>query len=276
MSRLKQGIQIIMIFVLLFAVVGAPLVYMQYQNRHMLNEVRLAPMQPWQTDAKNEIAQDYNIWERIGIINQSVRVSSPFLSAFKDESIANQAIAEIIKAMEKQLTTLHEYHALPDLTFSDVLEASVSKETYTYKTETIRSDLSISVWAIHAEYESFHVYVYMDTKISALYDVTIQSKKNYFIYGKDISENGFLEYLQTFSPIPDVQEREEMYTAYGSYMGKTVALYLYSVNKETNKFTEYKFNERNKIDIGIPYGDMPNISVSDSDIPNSSTSDSGK
>lgn len=251
MSRLKQGIQIIMIFVLLFTVVVAPLLYMQHQNRHMLNEITLSPMRPIQTGGKDEPAQDYNIWEHIGIVNQAVEVSSSVLSAFNNENIANLAITEIIKAMEKQLTTLCEYHALPDLTFSDVLQVSVSKKTYTYKTETIRSDLSISVWAIDAEYENFIVYAYMDTKISALYDVVIQSKNDYFVYGNDISENEFLEYLLTFSPIPDMQKREEMYAANGYYMGKTIVLHLYSVNKKTNKFTAYRFSERNKSESSI-------------------------
>lgn len=264
MSSVKQTIKIIIIFVILFAIVGAPLVYMQYQNRHMLNEVRLTPMQSWLTNIKDEITQNYNIWERIGIINQAVRVSSPFTSAFKNESIANQAISEIIKTMENQLKMLIEFHALPELTFSDVLEVSIFKETYTCQTDKLYSDLSISVWAIDAEYKNFHVYAYMDTKVSALYDVTIESRKKYWVYGKEISENGFLEYLLTFSPIPDVKEREEVYTAYGSYMGESATLYLYSVNKETNKFTEYKFSGRNKSESSTASSGTTDIAISDS------------
>ena len=65
MSSVKQTIKIIIIFVILFAIVGAPLVYMQYQNRHMLNEVRLTPMQSWLTNIKDEITQNYNIWEPV-------------------------------------------------------------------------------------------------------------------------------------------------------------------------------------------------------------------
>lgn len=264
MRIVKQAISIIIMFVILFAIVGAPLVYMQYQNRHMLNEVRLAPMQPGQTNTKDETTQNYNIWERIGIINQAVRVSSPFMSVFKNESIANQAIAEIIDTMEKQLKTLIEYHALPELTFSEVLQVSIFRETYTCQTDNLHSDLSISVWAIDAEYKNFHVYAYMDTKVSALYDVTIESNKDYLTYEKKISEKGFLEYLLTFSPIPDVKEREEAYTAYGSYMGKTATLYLYSVNKETNKFTEYKFSGRNKSESSTASSGITDIAISDS------------
>ncbi len=276
MRIVKQAISIIIMFIILFVIVGAPLVYMQYQNRHMLNEVRLAPMQPGQTNTKDETTQNYNIWERIGIINQAVRVSSPFMSVFKNESIANQAIAEIIDTMEKQLETLVEYHALPELTFSDVVQVSIYRETYTCQTDKLYSDLSISVWAIDAEYKNFHVYAYMDTKVSALYDVTIESRKKYWVYGKEISENGFLEYLQTFSPIPDVKEREEVYTAYGSYRGESAALYLYSVNKVTSKFTEYKFSGRNKSQNSTAVGDATDISISGSGKQESGISDSGK
>lgn len=241
MHRLKQGMKIIIMFVLLLAVVGAPLFYTEYQNRHMINEIILSPMQPIHTNGENETEKDYNIWERIGIVNQSVKVRSSVLSNFKNEDIANQAVTEIAKTMEKQLTTLCEYNVLPDLTLSDVIQVSVFKETYTHQTEALRSELSISVWAIEAEYENYHVYAYMDTKLSALYDVTIQAKNHNFIYETDISANGFLEYLMTFSAIPNVQEREELFSANGSYLGQTIVLHLYSVNKETNKFTSYRF-----------------------------------
>lgn len=238
MNRLKQGINITVMFVLLVAVVGAPLFYMEYQNQHMINEVILSPMEPIQTGSDNITPQDYNLWERIKIVNQSVKVaSSSIITDFKNENVANQAITEIVKNMEKQLTTLCEYNALPDLAFSDVLQVSVFKETYILQTEV----LSISVWAIYAEYENYHVYAYMDTELSALYDVTIQAKKQNFIYETDISANGFLEYLMTFSAIPNVQEREELFSANGSYLGQTIVLHLYSVNKETNKFTSYRF-----------------------------------
>ena len=208
----------------------------------MINEIILSPMEPIQTGGDNVTPQDYNLWERIKIVNQSVKVvSSSIISDFKNENVANQAITEILKAMEKQLTTLCEYNALPDLVFSDVLQVSVFKETYTLQTEVLRSELSISVWAIDAEYENYHVYAYMDTELSALYDVTIQAKKQNFIYETDISANGFLEYLMPFSAIPNVQEREELFSANGSYSGQTIVVHLYSVNKETNKFTSYRF-----------------------------------
>lgn len=242
MNRLKQGIKIIIMFVLLIAVVGTPLFYMEYQNQHMIDEIILSPIEPIQTGGDNVTPQDYNLWERINIVNQSVKVvSSSLIADFKNENVANQALTEIIKTMEKQLMTLCEYNALPDLMFSDVLQVSVFKETYTLQTEALRSELSISVWAIEAEYENYHIYAYMDIELSALYDVTIQAKKQNFVYESDITANGFLEYLMTFSDIPDVQEHKELFSANGSYSGQTIVLHLYSVNKETNKFTSYRF-----------------------------------
>lgn len=276
MSRVKQAIKIIVMFVVLFMIVGAPLAYMKYQNRHMLNEVRLSSTQPQQTDNKGETVQNYNIWERIGIINQSVRVSSPLLSAFKNESITNQAIGEIIKTMEKQLAMLREYRALPELTYSEVLQISISKETYIYQTDALHSDLSISVWAIDAEYEDFYVCAYMDTKISALYDVTIQMKDSGLVYENQISKNGFLEYLQTFSPLPDVKEREEVYAVNDAYTAKEIVLRLYSVNTKTNKFTIYSFNDKNKFTDNTPHSYITDSSQSSSGESDSSISDDGK
>lgn len=243
MKKLKQGIKVIIMFVLLFAIVGTPLLFMEYQNRRIINEIVLSPMQPVQIDGKNELIQDYNIWERIGIITQTIKVRSSILTDFKNEEIANLAVTEIIKTMEKQLTTLCEYNALPELTFSNLIEASVFKETYAYQPEEISSKLSISIWAIQAEYEDYYIYAYMDTEMSALYDITILSQNDDFVYQPDISKNGFLEYLLTFSPVSDIYVGDELFMANGSYTEQIISLHLCSINEVTNQFTNYRFTD---------------------------------
>lgn len=259
MSRIRQAMLIIVMIAALLLIICVPLAHMQYQSRHIMNEVKLFPVNTQQTDNRGEVIQSYSIWERIGLVSQSVRVSSPLTSAFKSERIASQAIAEIIKTMGKQLQALQRYNALPELNYSEVLQASVAKETY-ISTDAHRSDLSLSVWAINAEYEDFRVYAYMDTKISALYDVTIKSKNAGLTY-ETVSglENGFLEYLQAFSPLPDMDEREEVYSVNDAYTANEIVLHLYSVNTKTGKLTIYNFNDRNKFT-----DSTPNSSIMDS------------
>lgn len=259
MSRIRQAMLIIVMIAALLLIICVPLAHMQYQSRHIMNEVKLFPVNTQQTDNRGEVIQSYSIWERIGLVSQSVRVSSPLTSAFKSERIASQAIAEIIKTMGKQLQALQRYNALPELNYSEVLQASVTKETY-ISTDAHRSDLSLSVWAINAEYEDFRVYAYMDTKISALYDVTIKSKNAGLTY-ETVSglENGFLEYLQAFSPLPDMDEREEAYSVNDAYTANEIVLHLYSVNTKTGKLTIYNFNDRNKFT-----DSTPNSSIMDS------------
>ncbi len=238
MINLKQCIKVILMFVLLIAVAGAPLFYTEYQNNSMINEFIISPVQ---TDGTNSTKQKYNFWERIGTVDKSVKIRTPLFSYFNYDNLAGKAEAEIIKSLEKQLTIVCEYNALPDLTFSEAKQLSVFKDTYTNMQSS--AELEISVWAIYAEYEDYHIYAYMDTETSALYDITILSKTDNFIFQSDISENGFLEYLLTFSPIPNVQERDELFSANGSYTEKTIVLYLYSVNKSTKQSTAYRFRK---------------------------------
>lgn len=238
MNKLKQCIKVILMFVLLTAIVGAPLLYKEYQNSRMINEFIISPLQ---TDVTNDTKQKYSFWERIGTVDKSVKIRTSILDDFNYGSLAVKAEAEIIKSMEKQLITVSEYNALPDLTFSEPQYVSVFKETYTKMSPS--AELEISVWAIYAEYEDYYIFAYMDTETSALYDITILSQTDNFIYQSDISENGFLEYLLTFSPIPNVQERDELFSATGSYTEKVIELYLYSVNKSTEQFTAYRFGK---------------------------------
>lgn len=238
MIKLKKCIKVILMFVLLFAVVSAPLFYTEYQNKSMINEFVISAVH---TDGTNSTKQKYNFWERIGTVNESVKIRTSLFNYFYDDASAFKAEEEIINSMEKQLKTLCKYNALPNLTFSQVKQLSVFKETYTNMPPS--DELKISVWAIYAEYENYHVYAYMDTETSALYDITILSKNDSFIYQSDISENGFLEYLLTFSPIPNVKERDELFSATGSYTEKTIVLHLYSVNKSTEQFTVYRFGK---------------------------------
>ncbi len=258
MNRLKQGIKIAMMFVLLFAIVCAPLGYMEYQNRRMIDKITLSPIRLSWTDSVKEPAQDYNFWERIGMVNQSVRVQSSALTEFGNESVADLAAAGLVRTMEEQLKKLCEYNALPELELSEPTAVSVFKETYTSADEANQSDLSLSVWEITAEYENYYICAYMDAEISALYDITIIAESQSiiydagasaavgsagFIYDADISEVGFLKYLLDFSPVPDVKERDELFTANAYYSEDTIVLRLYSVNKETNRYTSYRFGK---------------------------------
>lgn len=254
MSRLKQYTIVIVMFLLLFAVVLMPLLYFEYQNEYVLMEFFVSPTHTPHLDIPNTQKQTYSIWERLDILNNSVMVRA---------SIPVGSKAELQKKMEEQLTLLFLDHALPALSFSEVMEISVYKETFIdaksspADSDKLNPDLTINVWAISAEYQDIYVYAYMDTVTYALYDITIISKNTDFLYPAGTSANGFLEYLKTISDIPS--DMRKSFSAAGYYAKRQISLCLYSIGADEQK-TIYRFNKS----VIVEKTDYPIYSVTDS------------
>ena len=240
MKNTMQSIKIVLMFVLLLSVVCIPLLYIEYHNNHLLNEISVSPVQTAELNDPNIAMENYNIWDRIGImINEPIGVRTRTFTDSPNDYLTNEAESELLQTMEEQLMIVYEHNSLPELTFSEIVQVSIFKDTYMIMsssqgyTNVLDSELSISVWAIEAEYQDFNINVYMDTETSALYYITISSKNTNFIYQPEISAKGFFEYLKTFSDIPN--ENEEIFSASSVYSERKIALYLTSVNKNTEQ-----------------------------------------
>ena len=237
MSRLKKHATVIAMFLLLFAVVLTPLFYFEYQNEHVLMEFFVSPTHTAHLDIPSAQKQNYSIWERLDILNASVTVRA---------SVPVESKTELRKKMEEQLAAVALYQALPDLSFSGVMEVSVYKESYidaassSAYPDRLNPDLTINVWAISAEYRDFYVYTYMDTVTYALYDITILSKNTDFLYPAGTSENGYLEYLKAISDIPSGLRKP--FSAAGYYAKRQISLCLYSIGADEQKII-YRFNK---------------------------------
>ena len=197
-------------------------------------------------------AEALSIWERIKLLGSSVPTAVTGTHA-NTESLANN----MLSVLEEQLRSLVALSALPDLSFSDAVSISFVKETYMPISSDgyvnlIKPDHMISIWKIQVEYQDFRVLAYMDTEISAIYDITISSKDSDFLYPSSISEVGFLEYLLEFS---DGENKSgDVFSAGGFYLEKMICLYPLSVDKQTGQTVAYR--------VGGPY-DMEPLNVSE-------------
>lgn len=265
MIRLKRYIIVCSLFALLFVVVSVPVFLMEHQRKFSLNEVVPYSVEAVQLGRNEEghsespVAEALSIWERIKLLGSSVPTAvtgthaNTDLTAVMGTHANTEAQANnMLSVLEEQLRSLVSFSALPDFSFSDALSISFAKETYMPISSDgyvnlIKPDHMISIWKIQAEYPNFHVLAYMDTEISAIYDITISSKSSDFLYSSSISEVGFLEYLLEFS---DGENKSgDVFSAGSFYSGKMICLYPISVDKQTGQIVSYR--------IGGPYDMKP-------------------
>lgn len=236
MSTVKQIMIIVSLFALLFAVVFIPMLYIEYQNNNILNEFYISPVKTTHLDRPSPKKEDYNIWERIGLINTSIVVKS---------TVSTESRTKLREEMEKQLAAISRYKAIPDISLTGVMQVSVNKETYMDKPSSgdyidiLDYARVLNVWEIIVEYQNYVVRAYMDTETNAVYDLTIVTKNTDFIYQSEISDTGFLKYLKTFSDVPS--ELGMAFSAGSYYSGGKICLYLCSAGKDSG-LTIYRFN----------------------------------
>ena len=252
MNTLKQGMIILSLFALLFAIVFVPMFYMEYQNSTMLKEFYISPVKTTRLDSPSPKNEDYNIWEHIGIKEHSVVVTA---------TVPAESNTELREKMEEQLAVICRYKALPALSLTGVKQVSVMKETYMEKpssgdyVDIHDSDHVLNVWGITVEYQHYVVCAYMDAETDAIYDVTIVTKDTDFLYSSEITDTGFLEYLKSFSEEPT--DSGIAFSA-GSYYSKgKICLYL-----QDSRQTVYRFNTSILPDgVAMESSDNPLIAV---------------
>lgn len=253
MIRLKRSIIVCFLFALLFIVISLPVFLMEHQKEFSLGEVVPYSVETVQLGHNEEdhsespTVEALSIWERIKLLGSSVS------TAVTGTHAVTEAQANIVlSVLEEQLRSLVSFSALPDLSFSDAVSVSFVKETYMpissdRYVNLIKPDHMISVWKIQAEYQDFCVLAYMDTEISAIYDITISSKGSDFLYPSSISEIGFLEYLLEF--FDGENKSGDVFSAGGFYSEKMICLYPLSVDKQTGQTVAYR--------VGGPYNMEP-------------------
>ncbi len=223
----------------LLLIVLAPVLFIQREQNYMLNQVSLFSVE---ADAFQEaVKENYNLWEQLKIYRDSPTVmgTSRLDSSYMES--AEEIETVLLEQMEQQLKKLMDCNALPFLDLSTRGSSTIEKETYVGISGETYSKV-LDVWMIHAEYPGFLVYAYMDSHVFALYDLAIVSMDYNFAYSSDLTAQGFLEYLHSFSAVDE--EDEELFHVLESslYAPKEIHLCLWSENKHTQHTASYCFH----------------------------------
>lgn len=230
MTGVKQIARIASLFLLLFAVVTVPALLLERRSGRLLNTatcysveaVELGGAVAAEADLGpgGEEAETGTLWERLALINSAdVAIEGEKYELYVDlEEEAPRK--ELLPHMEEQLGRLVELNALPPLFFSGVRQVSFTRKTYMQTPGESWTEGALSLWDIQASYEGdtahsvkygvtinynegLYVRVLMDAETYALYEITIIAKNDPFLYPAEISAQGYLDYLQTFSSRPE-------------------------------------------------------------------------
>ncbi|MGI6094507.1 MAG: hypothetical protein ACOYBL_03645 [Lachnospiraceae bacterium] len=237
MNRRRQSIKIIVLFGILFAFIWTSDIFMEYKDKYLLDKMVSYPVEKELFDDGEETAKEYTIWDRIKIIKNSVAVTRA--AAFTDLETEAIEKEELLYTMEEQLITMQSMGMLPELSFSGAMQSFALKETY--MPDESYPELAVRVWVIYAEYPDFYLCVYMDSDISAIYDINILHKYGLSeLYQSEIFPEEFLDYLYTFSK--GEEDPEDVFETIGYYGKYRLYLYPISVNKKTGQENSYQLN----------------------------------
>lgn len=265
-NRLKQPLSILLLFLLLFAAASVPVFFTKYCSRYYLNKTTLFAVQ--EEDLADSV-QSRDLWERLKILKRDAFVQNQRVAGTKavvvepagrqaevtESSQVTMATAEeeekeheqeaamqeeLTKRAKKQLRRLQSCRALPEISFSDLGNVSISKRIYM---EVENPACTFSVWEIYMDYPSAFVCLYMDTETSALFEVFMVSKKEDFTYQKEKGiPRAFLEYLNTFSKVPgDSAGRAERFFGQALCTGSKFCLYAASADQRGENMVSYRF-----------------------------------
>lgn len=229
----KQYIQIIGLAAALLLIVSLPAAFTKKDSGYRVGEIELFSVE---ADFFQKPKEEYNIWEQVKLIRDSSVVWESKLNDYIPESQIKETETELLQEMEVQLRIIQSYHGLPELTFSDMEHCVIKKATF-MSTEHKKYAEVLDLWIIQAVYHEFAISVYMDCKTFALYDVSILSKNDDFVYPSDLTSDGFWEYLNAFSTFDGTND--DMFSAHTSYGAQGIHLHLWSENKTTHNTSMY-------------------------------------
>ncbi len=236
-KRFKNAVITASLFSALLLAAAAPFLLIFYQNRAVVGKtatVIVAPAALDDDDFYNE-TREYSLWERIVLSNSAVKLYS-----------VTEADADgTLKKLYEQLRRLYEFGAIPYL--SDGTEPTslkVTKQTYLRDARgsgDLPREQAITVLEICAVYDSHTICACIDTDTGAVCDIAVESRAGRLVYPSDIEGDSFLNYLESFSPIPDGTGKT--FLTGGCRSDMAFRLYVASVDDKTGKTTNYIFGD---------------------------------
>lgn len=230
MNKLKQGLSILTLTMLLLAVAAAPILLMSYKNERMINQITVSVLSD-DEEAVPEL-QNYDVRERLKVIEESTGVVEQ-----QQDAIPEEKREEVLRKFKEQLSVLTKLGAVPPFDFTGEQQSSVSKRTYM---STQNSGRFVSILLVNVEYAGYRISGFMDAQTSLIYGFTIVANENQLVYDPNvISEEGFLEYLQIDSE--EIDEHGDSICTASYYADEIFSLFAAKYNKDTHLIERYHF-----------------------------------
>lgn len=221
-NRKRHGIFFtVLIFLLLLAAAFAPAAVLRWRTHRIVESVTVysdeKPLvlsfsfpNPDVIPGKTDAAGSCDVLLRAAAISKSdlvmIMVDTADDTAKTEED--EERRKQILYTAKEELEKLSGFGALPWLPFSDALAGSVREIVYIdpnaqKNADRYAPDAAIDVFEVLLIYSDFNVGVLLDTELSAVYSLGIQSKNGRFLYPSEISAERFLDYLSSFTDIPN-------------------------------------------------------------------------
>lgn len=231
MNKIKQGLSVLLLSILLVSVAVAPILVMKYKNDRMFNHINVTALPKEREDEKLK-EQNYDVNERLYIIRKSSNVIEQ-----QADMISEEKRREILQGMEEQFQRLVELGCLPQIVFPDSYQAAIYKTTYMAPHNPTES---ISLWGINVSYDGYFISAYMDSDLSVLYGFTLMSDEEPFLFTiAEQPEEKFLEYLGLGSS--SVDKEGERYLAESYLAENIISMFIATYNEDTQEIHSFYF-----------------------------------
>lgn len=243
MNTSKQPLCILALSLLLIAVASLPLILTGFQNHQLMNDLHIDDLPIESVENNQMLSKKYNTLQRLNIIKNSVSIVATNGGVLKYQNTAENAQSnhlDLIRTMEKELTTMQNENILPHFDFpDDCRHASFVKKTFI---DSNNPDVSVSIWDISAEYKDFSVKVYMDTETSMLYEVSISTTNDeIFAYEPFFTFESFDHYLQIGNT--ETKDIPKVFFTHAMYETSQITLSIFCIDQNDSVNTLITYSE---------------------------------
>lgn len=191
MSRIRQIVTVLMLFVLLFAVALTPKLILEHNNHQMVDKVHVDTI----SEKTLEPSEENNTIERIAIILYAVSNSNGVFTENNNISLSQEEANQLIGHLSEQIAFLQLNNVLPQFELSESYFIEyLSKITFMDRDNPSKV---VNVWEILIRGSNYSVSLWIDTETFTMYQLGIYRENSEFNFDDEtIQPLNFLEYLQ--------------------------------------------------------------------------------
>ena len=190
MSKLRQIVTILVLFLLLFMVAVTPKIFLEHKNNQMMDKVQVE----MNSEYVQESPKDYNNVERLQIIVNSFSKGTGVFTEQNDLTFSDEKMGLLLNQITEQLTILQNKNVLPKFTMSE--EYSIDYLNKITCMDRKNPKQVVNFWDIMIINSDYFISLWIDTDTFVIYQIAFVAENSEL----DLDENNiqpfnFLEYL---------------------------------------------------------------------------------